>query len=141
MAVGSDKRDVSDASDENQADKDTKVGVEEEQDLMENALELLEMADNYWKKGDIENTLNELDKAYALLLDTNGDVEIARQKDDLRLLISRRILAVYSSQETRTNGKASEILLSLNADVEKKFVPFKVRKGILYLLLSSFRNV
>ncbi|MEN6468918.1 MAG: LysM peptidoglycan-binding domain-containing protein [Smithella sp.] len=125
MAVGSDKRDVSDASDENQADKDTKVGVEEEQDLMENALELLEMADNYWKKGDIENTLNELDKAYALLLDTNGDVEIARQKDDLRLLISRRILAVYSSQETRTNGKASEILLSLNADVEKEIRSFQ----------------
>ena len=123
--TGSGKSAVSDDSDENQAKEDTKAGVEEEQDLMENALELLEMADNYWKKGDIENTLNELDKAYALVLDTNGDVEIARQKDDLRLLISRRILAVYSSQETRTNGKASEILLSLNADVEKEIRSFQ----------------
>ena len=57
----------------------------EEQELMENALEYLEMADKYWKKGDIENTLNELDKAYALILDADGDPAIARQKDDLRL--------------------------------------------------------
>jgi len=83
------------------------------------------VADNYWNEGDIENTLNELDKAYALLLDTNGDVEIARQKDDLRLLIARRILAVYSSKQTKTNGKASEIQLIMNADVEKEIRSFQ----------------
>lgn len=99
--------------------------VEEEQDLMERALELLEIADKSWKNGDIENTLNTLDKAYALVLDTNGDVEIARQKDDLRLLISRRILAVYSAQQRKTNGKASEIQLSMNADVEKEIRSFQ----------------
>jgi membrane-bound lytic murein transglycosylase D len=106
-------------------DADDKIPVDEEQDLMENALEIIEVADTYWKNGDIENTLNELDKAYALLLDTNGEAEIARQKDDLRLLISRRILAVYSSQQTRTNGKASEIPLLMNADVEKEIRSFQ----------------
>ncbi len=104
---------------------DANEKVEEEQELMENALELLEIADNYWKSGDIENTLNTLDKAYALLLDTNGDVEIARQKDDLRLLISQRILAVYSSRQTRTKGKASEIPHIMNADVEKEIRSFQ----------------
>jgi len=110
---------------QNPSDDDESIEVEEEQDLMENALEILEVADNYWNNGDIENTLNELDKAYALLLDTNGNVEIARQKDDLRLLISRRILTVYSSQQTRTNGKGSEIQLLLNADVEKEIRSFQ----------------
>lgn len=110
---------------QNSSDDDESIEVEEEQDLMENALEILEVADNYWHNGDIENTLNELDKAYALLLDTNGNVEIARQKDDLRLLISRRILTVYSSQQTRTNGKGSEIPLLLNADVEKEIRSFQ----------------
>ena len=110
---------------QNPSDDDESIEVEEEQDLMENALEILEVADNYWNNGDIENTLNELDKAYALLLDTNGNVEIARQKDDLRLLISRRILTVYSSQQTRTNGKGSEIPLLLNADVEKEIRSFQ----------------
>ncbi len=106
-------------------DEDEKMEVAEEQDLMDNALEILEVADAYWKNGDIENTLNELDKAYALVLDTNGEVEIARQKDDLRLLISKRILAVYSSQQTRTNGKHSEIQLLMNADVEKEIRSFQ----------------
>ena len=110
---------------QNSRDEEDKAGVEEEQDLMENVLAILEVADNYWNDGDIENTLNELDKAYALLLDTDGDVEIARQKDDLRLLISRRILAVYSSRQTKTNGKASEIQLLMNADVEKEIRSFQ----------------
>ncbi len=97
----------------------------EEQELMENALEYLEMADKYWKKGDIENTLNELDKAYALILDADGDPAIARQKDDLRLLISQRIMAVYGHKRSRTFGKASEIPHVMNADVEKEIRSFQ----------------
>ncbi|MBP7341937.1 MAG: transglycosylase SLT domain-containing protein, partial [Syntrophaceae bacterium] len=106
-------------------DEEDKEAVEEEEDLMERALELLEIADTHWKSGDVETTLNTLDKAYALVLDTNGDVEIARQKDDLRLLIARRILTLYSSQEKRTNGKASEIPHLMNADVEKEIRSFQ----------------
>jgi len=83
-------------ADKKASSEEDKAEVEDEQDLMEKALELLEIADKYWKNGDIENTVNTLDKAYALVLDTNGDVEIARQKDDLRILIYRRILALYS---------------------------------------------
>jgi membrane-bound lytic murein transglycosylase D len=98
---------------------------DDEQDMMDKALDLLEVADNYWEKGDVENTLNILDKAYALILDTNGDPAVARQKDDLRLLISKRILAAYSSKQTVANGKASEIPLVMNADVEKEIRSFQ----------------
>jgi membrane-bound lytic murein transglycosylase D len=105
--------------------KDKEKEQEEEQDMMDKALDLLEVADNYWEKGDVDNTLNILDKAYALILDTNGDPAIARQKDDLRLLISKRILAVYSAKQTVTNGKASEIPLIMNHDVEKEIRSFQ----------------
>ncbi|MGV8059358.1 MAG: LysM peptidoglycan-binding domain-containing protein [Smithellaceae bacterium] len=88
-------------------------------------MDLLEVADNYWENGDVENTLNILDKAYALILDTNGDPAVARQKDDLRLLISKRILAAYSSKQTVANGKASEIPLIMNSDVEKEIRSFQ----------------
>jgi membrane-bound lytic murein transglycosylase D len=111
---------------------------EEEQDLMEKALDLMEIADNYWEKGDVENTLNILDKAYALILDTNGDTAIARQKDDLRLLISRRILAVYSAKQSATNGKASEIPLIMNADVEKEIRSFQGQERDFFI--SSFQR-
>lgn len=98
---------------------------EDEQDMMDKALDLLEVADNYWEKGDVENTLNMLDKAYTLILDANGDPAVARQKDDLRLLISQRILAAYSAKQTVTNGKASEIPLIMNPDVEKEIRSFQ----------------
>jgi membrane-bound lytic murein transglycosylase D len=130
------KQDI--VSDPDKKHTKTKMEVEEEQDLMEKALELLEMADGFWKKGDIENTLTNLDKAYALVLDTNGDIEIARQKDDLRLLISRRILALYSSQQTKTNGKASEVPLLMNPDVEKEIRSFQT--GEREFFISSYQR-
>lgn len=106
-----------------QADKDRET--EEERDLMEKALDLLEIADAFWEKGDVENTLNTLDKAYALVLDTNGDVDVSRQKDDIRLIISKRILSVYSAKQAVTKGRASEIQLTMNADVEKEIRSFQ----------------
>jgi len=99
--------------------------AEEEQDIMEKALDLLEVADNYWENGDVENTINTLDKAYALILDADGDVAISRQKDDLRLLISKRLLSVYSSKQTATSGKASEIPLTINEAVEREIRSFQ----------------
>ena len=98
---------------------------EEKREMMEKALDLLEVADKLWKKGDIEDTLDTLDEAYALLLDANGDAAIAQEKDDLRLLISQRILAVYSSKRTVLNGKNSEVPLIMNVDVEKEIRSFQ----------------
>ncbi len=94
-------------------------------DIMEEALILLNESRAYWIKGDLENALDLLDQAYALLLDTNGEPDIARQKDDLRLLISKQLLAIYSSKHTKTNGKRSEIPHIINADVEKEIRLFQ----------------
>jgi membrane-bound lytic murein transglycosylase D len=98
---------------------------EKERDIMEESLQLLDESRTYWEKGDLENALDMLDQAYALLLDTDGDPDIARQKDDLRLLISKRILAIYTSMHTATPGKRSEIPYVLNADVEKEIRQFQ----------------
>ncbi|MGB5217256.1 MAG: LysM peptidoglycan-binding domain-containing protein [Smithella sp.] len=98
---------------------------DEKQEIMENALELLDEADKLWKKGDIEGTLETLDEAYSLIIDANGDPAIAQEKDDVRLLISQRILSVYSSKRTVTDGKNREIPLSMNADVEKEIRSFQ----------------
>jgi len=105
--------------------KAVKEVEEEEQNIMEDALVLLEESDVYWKKGDLENALDLLDQAYELVIETNGDPAIARQKDDLRLLISKRILAIYSSRQPVTVGKRSEIPMIMNADVEKEIRNFQ----------------
>ncbi|MGZ3597089.1 MAG: LysM peptidoglycan-binding domain-containing protein [Syntrophales bacterium] len=98
---------------------------EQGRDIMEEAIELLDESREYWVKGDLENALDLLDQAYSLLLDTNGAADIARQKDDIRLLISKQILAIYSSMHTTTSGKHSEIPHVVNSDVEKEIRLFQ----------------
>ncbi len=99
--------------------------LSEEQEMMEKILALLEEADDCWDRGDIDNTIITLDKAYAMLLDANGNAEVPRQKDDLRLLISKRILAVYSAQQSIAKGTAGEIPLKLNDAIEKEIRLFQ----------------
>ena len=106
---------------------------ENEQDIMENALGLLNGSQEYWAKGDLENALDLLDQTYTLILDTDGRPEIARQKDDLRLLIAKRILAIYTSMQTVTNGKRGEIPLIMNADVEKEIRNFQTTERDFFL--------
>lgn len=96
-----------------------------EEDIMEEALDLLDESKKYWAKGELDDALQMLDQAYALLLDTNGNPAIARQKDDLRLIISKRILAVYNSLPSVAKGKRGEIPLISNAAVEKELKSFQ----------------
>lgn len=115
--TSSDLRDEKDDGKENSA--------EEKRELMEKALELLEDADKQWNRGDIDGTLETLDEAYGMILDANGDVAVSQEKDDLRLLIAQKIMAVYSSKRRVINGKNSEIPLIMNADVQKEINSFQ----------------
>ena len=97
--------------------------IEEEVDEV---VDLLRLAQAYRDKGDMDNALKSLDKAYGILLAEEDDNSvIARQKDDLRLIIARKILEIYTGRRTATIGKASEIPLTLNADVEKEIRSFQ----------------
>lgn len=98
---------------------------ETERDIMEEALLLLDESQKYWVNGELEDALQMLDQAYALLLDTNGNPDIVRQKDDLRLMISKRILAIYNSHQSVAKGKRGEIPIVTNADVEKEIRQFQ----------------
>ncbi|MBU1965222.1 MAG: LysM peptidoglycan-binding domain-containing protein [Proteobacteria bacterium] len=92
---------------------------------MEEALLLLDESQKSWVNGELEDALQMLDQAYAILLDTNGNPDIMRQKDDLRLMISKRILAIYNSHQSVANGKRGEIPIVSNPDVEKEIRRFQ----------------
>jgi membrane-bound lytic murein transglycosylase D len=97
--------------------------IEEEVDEI---VELLRLAQAYRDKGDLDNALKSLDKAYGILLaEEDESTVIVRQKDDLRLMIARKILEIYTGKRTTTIGKASEIPLIMNADVEKEIRSFQ----------------
>lgn len=115
------------SSKSNPQEKPTPNAPEEEteRDIMEEALLLLEESNKYWVNGELEDAIQMLDQAYALLLDTDGNPDIVRQKDDLRLMISKRILAIYNSHQSVTMGKRGEIPIVANEDVEKEIRQFQ----------------
>ncbi len=109
------------------------------QETLDVALDLLSQSRTYWEKGDIDGALKSLDEAYALILDVNGDPDLSRQKDDLRLMISKLIVQICASRHTVTTGKQSEIPLIMNADVEKEIRSFQtVERG--FFLRSYHRS-
>ena len=112
--------------------------LQEQQEALDQALELLKQSQNFWVKGDIDNSLRCLDEAYALILEVNGDPEIARQKDDLRLIISKRIIEISTTRYIVAPGKQSEIPMIMNADVEREIRSFQtVERGFF---LRSFQR-
>ncbi|MBN1613408.1 MAG: LysM peptidoglycan-binding domain-containing protein [Deltaproteobacteria bacterium] len=127
------------ASNPNGADPANAEKTEEEQklqadqDIMETALELLDESQNFWVKGDLEKALDLLDQAYSLILDTNGEPDISRQKDDLRLIIAKRILAIYTSMQSVTAGKRGEIPIVMNSAVEKEIRLFQTMERDFFI--------
>lgn len=111
---------------------------ETERDIMEEALLLLDESQKYWVNGELEDALLMLDQAYALLLDTNGKPDIVRQKDDLRLMISKRILAIYNSLPSVAKGKRGEIPIITNPDVEKEIRLFQTVERDFFI--SSYQR-
>ena len=98
----------------------------ETQPVLDEALEFCETAQNFWQKGELETALESLDLAYSLILkvDTHDMPKVIQQKDDLRFLISKRILEIYASRNIVINGKHKEIPLTMNVHVKAEIDSF-----------------
>lgn len=99
--------------------------LSQDQESLDQALELYAQSKVFWEKEDIDNALKCLDEAYSFILDVNGDPDVQRQKDDLRLMISKRILEITATRHVVTVGKNSEIPMILNEDVQKEIRSFQ----------------
>ncbi|ACN16707.1 MltD2 [Desulforapulum autotrophicum HRM2] len=102
------------------------------QEKIDQALELCNSAQALWEKGELENALTELDSAYAAILDldTNAHPLFTQQKEDIRYMISKRILEIYASRNIVVTGSHDAIPITLNAYVQKE----------INLLTGSERN-
>lgn len=105
----------------------TASDLEKESDLsaqekIDQALELCNYAQEMWEKGKLEEALTNLDSAYYSILEIDPDVypEFNQQKEDIRFLISKRILEIYASRQIVVNGKHNEIPITLNNHVQKE---------------------
>ena len=92
------------------------------QQQLDEALDYCEAAQEYWQKGELESALEALDKAYSLILTVapDGPAKMVQQKEDLRFLISKRILEIYASRNIVVNGNHNAIPREINANIQKE---------------------
>jgi membrane-bound lytic murein transglycosylase D len=92
--------------------------------LIAEALEACESAKTLWQQGDIDGSLATLDAAYELLLQIPDDPNLIQQKEDLRHLISLRVVDIYRSQLTTAADLNSPIPLEINDHVQREIKRF-----------------
>jgi membrane-bound lytic murein transglycosylase D len=101
--------------------------LEKDQNLLDNALEFCNTSQEFWSEGNLEKAIETLDQAYLLVMevDTERNPELIQQKEDIRFMISKRILEIYASRYTAVNGNHNEIPLTMNKHVEKEIKRFQ----------------
>jgi len=111
-----------------------------DQEMLDSAMEVYQASSDFWERGDLDNAIAALDKAYSLILKVKADEDpvILQQKEDLRITISRRIVEVYASRFTAANGAHKEIPRLKNVHVEKELALFKGREKDFFL--ASYRR-
>jgi membrane-bound lytic murein transglycosylase D len=115
----SDKEKSDAAGDTDEDAPDTELSLQMQPEFDE-VIESCDKAHELWKAGESEKAMDSLDHAYSLILeiDTQEDPELGRQKEDLRFMISKRILEIYASRNIAVKGNHNEIPLTMNHHVE-----------------------
>lgn len=108
-------------------DAESKPPEPSAQSMLDESLEFCEAAMDFWGKGDLENALLALDKAYSLIVAAKIDDDplLVQQKEDIRYLISKRILEIHASRRTAVSGKHNAIPLQSNKEVQLQIKLFQ----------------
>ena len=122
----SESKDVSENREESSENSDIKSSDikpdDTAQEKIDQALELCNYAQQMWEKGKLQEALNNLDSAYYSILEIDSEIfpDFNQQKEDLRFLISKRILEIYASRQIVANGHHNEIPVILNKYVKNE---------------------
>jgi len=97
------------------------------QDILDAALEYCRESQVYADRGEVEEAVAALDKAYGLILevDATNDSELLQQVDDIRLTVCKRILLIHSSRYVVAKGSHEAFPLGLNDEVRREIEVFK----------------
>lgn len=110
------------------------------QEMLETALDACSAAQLKWRNGDLEEALTELDEAYALILqvDTEAWPDLYQQKEDLRYLISKRIVEIHASRRATVGDTSKSIPLVMNDHVMREIKSFQSRERKFFI--SSYER-
>jgi len=120
-------QDTDEADDTPLAEIKNEVLAPGEESFLDSALELTATSQEFWAAGENEKAIDVLDQAYALLLKApaEADEKSSQQKDDLRFMISKRLMEIYTSRLIAVNGLHKEIPLVVNEHVEREIKLFQ----------------
>lgn len=104
-----------------------KENKEKDQNFLDTALDFCDASQEFWSEGNLDKAIKTLDAAYSLVLKVNTErsPELIQQKEDIRFMISKRILEIYASRYTAVNGNHNEIPLTMNKHVEAEIKRFQ----------------
>jgi len=115
--------------------------------LLEEALDSYQDGQSAWERGDFETALAALDEAYELILKAKlpQNSLLIQEKNDLRLLIARRIQEIYASRLITVGDNNKTIPLVENSYVKAEIKNFQTKeKKYLeeaYRLSGRYRKV
>ena len=120
----------------------TEATPKTEQAKLDEALEFCRDSQEYWQRGELEKAVEALDQAYLLILDVEpqDDFKLVQEKEDLRFMISKRILEIYASRNIVVNGNHNAIPLEMNRHVKAEIKRFTVGVEKDFFLRSLKRS-
>jgi membrane-bound lytic murein transglycosylase D len=94
--------------------------------LLADSLAAYESSHALWEQGLVDEAFATLDRAYELMasVDIEGDPLLAQEKEDLRRLISRRVIEIYASRPTAAGDLEGSIPLEINEHVQREIASF-----------------
>ncbi len=109
---------------------------------LDEALDFCRASQEYWQRGELEKAVDSLDQAYALILEVEAqdDFKLIQEKEDLRFMISKRILEIYASRNIVVNGNHHAIPLEMNRHVQAEIKRFTVGPEKVFFLKSLKRS-
>ena len=127
-------------NDENETDQHP-YPEKKTQSILDEALDFCQLSQAFWQKGEFESALEALDQAYSLILgiNSNESPEILQQKEDLRFMVSKRILEIYASRNIVVNGDHNAIPMLMNKHIEAELRRFTL-SGEKKFFVESYKR-
>ena len=103
--------------------------------LLQQSLAAFEEAQALFEAGESDFALAALDRAYELMarVQANGDALAAQEKENLRLLIARRVVEIHAARRRLVGDAERSIPRVVNAEVEREIRSFQGPERAFFL--------
>lgn len=109
---------------------------------IDKALEYYEASQDFWQQGEFDNALHALDQAYQQIMTVDAAElpKFIQQKDDLRYMISKRVLEIYASRHNTAKGNGHAIPREMNHHIQREVKFFTEGRGRSFFINAYKRS-